>query len=412
MTGAILATVNNTPIIGQVAQLFGIILNWIFNLGIHNLGVCIILFTIIVYMLQLPLTIQQQKFSRMQMVMNPEIQAIQKKYRDKKDQASQLKMQEETRAVYDKYGVSMSSGCLPLFIQLPILYGFFRVINNIPAYLPAIKNLYTQNGLVDIIKGGIAEESWIEFAKTAGVRISAMTDNTIIDVLWKLHDKTWMALKELGAGVSGIADAADKTYAAVKQYTIFCGLNIAESPMGILTAAWANKNIGLVIVAILIPILSGATQFLTMKLMPQSGQKNSEDPTARSMQTMNYTMPLISVVFCFTLPFGIGIYWIMSAVIRAIQQIAINRYYSKIDVNKIIEKNKEKAARKQEKRSKRIGQATQNLEGRAKTNTRNIRSGSTSNIDSPAQKGEPKAGSLAAKANMVKKFNESQKKEK
>ena len=110
MTSALLATASNTFIIGPVAKVFGMIMNGLFEIGIHNIGVNIIVFTIIVYTLMLPLTIRQQKFSKMTALVNPEIQEIQKKYRNKKDQASQLKMQEETKAVYDKYGVSMSSG--------------------------------------------------------------------------------------------------------------------------------------------------------------------------------------------------------------------------------------------------------------------------------------------------------------
>ena len=72
-----------------------------------------ILFTFLVNGLMMPMQIKQQKFSKMSMIMNPEIQAIQKKYKNKKDQASQQKMSLETQAVYQKYGVSPASGCLP-----------------------------------------------------------------------------------------------------------------------------------------------------------------------------------------------------------------------------------------------------------------------------------------------------------
>ena len=405
----IIATASNAFIIGPVAKLFGYVMNWIFNLGVTNLGVCIILFTIIVYMLQLPLTISQQKFSRLQMIMQPEIQAIQKKYRNQKDQASQLRMQEETRAVYDKYGTSMTSGCLPLFIQFPILIGFYRVIYNIPAYVPAVKNVYSQFGLVDMIKGNIASDTFIDFAKSVGARISEVTDNTIVDTLWKLQANTWNSLKDLGKGISGFTNSADQTKAAISQYTTFCGLSIAEAPLNMIRSAWASKSFGMIIVAVLIPVLAGGTQFLSMKLMPQASQNNnSNDQTARTMNSMNTFMPLFSVFICFTLPFGLGIYWIMSAVVRCIQMIFINRHLSKMDIEQIVEKNKEKAKAKQEKRKSR-GITAENIEAKAKTSTRNIRSGSTSDIDSPVQKGAPKPGSLAEKANMVKKYNETHK---
>ena len=109
MTG-ILMTQVSTPIIGQAAWLLGKIMDGIYRvmdlIGIHNLGVCIILLTIVIYTLLMPLTIKQQKFSKMSAAMNPELQKVQQKYKGKNDQASMQKMQEETQLVYEKYGVS------------------------------------------------------------------------------------------------------------------------------------------------------------------------------------------------------------------------------------------------------------------------------------------------------------------
>ena len=130
----IVLTQSNTFIIGSIAKLLGFIMNGIFNalsyIGIENIGLSIIIFTVIVYTLMIPMTIKQQKFSRMSAVMNPEIQKIQKKYKNKVDQASQLAQQEEIKAVYDKYGVSPTGSCLQLLIQMPIILALYRVIMN------------------------------------------------------------------------------------------------------------------------------------------------------------------------------------------------------------------------------------------------------------------------------------------
>lgn len=140
-----LLTKTNTFIIGPVATLLGFIMNAIFIFlssvfHVENLGLCIILFTIIIYGLMTPLTIKQQKFSKLQVRMNPELQKIQKKYKGKQqDQASMMKMNEETKAVYEKYGVSPSGSCLQMLIQLPILFALYRVIWNIPAYVSGVK---------------------------------------------------------------------------------------------------------------------------------------------------------------------------------------------------------------------------------------------------------------------------------
>lgn len=118
--------------------LFGI--DWVINntIGIHNTGLCIILFTIVVYLLMYPLNSKQQKSSRLMNKINPEIKAIQKKYKGKTDQASQMKMNQETQEVYAKYGISPFSGCLPLLVTLPIMWCLYRVILNITDYIPAL----------------------------------------------------------------------------------------------------------------------------------------------------------------------------------------------------------------------------------------------------------------------------------
>ena len=145
MTGLFL-TRNATPILSQFAAILGWIINGIFNFldsaGIPNVGLTVVIFTVIIYTLMLPLTYKQQKFSRMSVRMNPELQAIQKKYKGKQDQTSMLKMQDEMKAVYAKYGTSQTGSCLPLLIQLPFLLAVYRVVYAIPAYVDKVKAVY------------------------------------------------------------------------------------------------------------------------------------------------------------------------------------------------------------------------------------------------------------------------------
>ena len=106
----ILLTQREGFLIGNIAKILGFIMNAIFEVlnkfGIVNVGLCIILFTVIFYMLMLPMTIKQQRSSKMMSVMNPEIQAIQKKYANRRDQASTMQMQQELSLVYEKYGTT------------------------------------------------------------------------------------------------------------------------------------------------------------------------------------------------------------------------------------------------------------------------------------------------------------------
>lgn len=74
--------------------------------------------------------------------MQPELNAIQKKYKNKKDTASMQAQQEETQMVYDKYGVSPMGSCLQMLIQMPILFALYRVFWNVPAYITSVKDFY------------------------------------------------------------------------------------------------------------------------------------------------------------------------------------------------------------------------------------------------------------------------------
>ena len=147
MYGTLAAGYADWPIIHQISWLLGKLMNGIYNVldgvfGIQNIGICIILFTIVIYTLMIPLTIKQQKWSKMSSVMNPEIQKIQKKYANKKDQASMLKQQEEMQTIYEKYGTSPTGGCLPMLIQMPVLFALYPVIQNIPNYVKGVKDVY------------------------------------------------------------------------------------------------------------------------------------------------------------------------------------------------------------------------------------------------------------------------------
>ena len=120
------------PIVRYVAILLGWLMNGIFEvldrIGIPNIGIAIIFFTIIIYMLMLPIQISQQKSSKLMSVIQPEMQKIQKKYEGKRDQASQMKMQEELSTLYSRYGYSPTGTCLPLLVQMPVWFELYRTL--------------------------------------------------------------------------------------------------------------------------------------------------------------------------------------------------------------------------------------------------------------------------------------------
>ena len=413
-----LLTKSTTFIIGPVATLLGYIMNGIFwvqsQIGIESIGLCIILFTIVIYMLLMPLTIKQQKFSKLQSKMNPELQAIQKKYKDKRqDQAAMMKMNEETQAVYQKYGVNPMGSCLQLVIQMPILFAPYRVIWNIPAYVGTVKNAFLPLAQALMNVSG-AQDFMAEIASKNAVSFKEMTELTLIDVLYKFKPENWSALLKQFPDLSSLITS---TQGDVDRMNYFLGLNIADSPASIFQTALAAGSVLMIIAALLVPVLSALTQWLNTKLMstqndtqPTSG--GTADTMAATMKSMNVMMPIMSAVFCFTLPVGMGIYWIIGAVVRSIQQLVVNKHIDKMDLDDIVKKNIEKANKKRAKQ----GLPPQKITNTAKLNTKTIDRPQPSKEDRAEKiqnatdyyKNTTKAkpGSLASKAQMVQQYNE------
>lgn len=428
-------TKNNGIIIGPIASLLGWLMNGIFTVlnkvGIPNVGLAIIIMTIIIYMCMLPLTIRQQKFSKLQRVMQPELNKINKKYEGRKDSASMEKQQQETQAVYKKYGVSATGSCVQLLIQMPILLALYRVFYNIPAYITIVKDSFFPlvDELIKVDPQGeylqtfsVAKQFAKQFTNENFVSGSVTyVQNTFIDVLNKFSSADWMSLS---GKFTDLQSHIDATVSKLTLYNNFLGLNIANSPSYTFKTSLADKHYGLIIGAILIPLLAAATNYLSIKLTPQVTDGN--DQMSSTMRSMNITMPLMSAVFCWTLPAGMGIYWIAGAVVRTIQMIIINKQIDKMDIDEMIAKNTEKQKKKEEKSNKRD---KNHVEGNtvstySNMNTRNIKSDQNDKYSTKISKEQEeelekvrqsnsgkkyRKGSLAEKVNMVDAYNDSRK---
>lgn len=419
-----LLTKTSTPVIGWVAILLGYIMNWIYYgqsaIGLESIGLAIILFTIVINMLMTPLTIQQQKFSRLSAKMNPELQAIQKKYKGKNsDQAAMAKMNEETQAVYAKYGVNPMGSCLQMAIQLPVLFALYRVIWNVPAYVDKVRNTFMPL-ITELMTASGAEKYMSEVASSLHVSFGEMTNLTLVDVLYKFKPENWTALAKQFPDMAGTITGVQRE---VDKMNYFLGLNIADSPMNILKNALSSRSIGLIIGAVMIPFLAWLSQYANAKLMGNQNDQGGNDQAAQTMKTMNTVMPLMSAVFCLTLPVGMGIYWIAGAVVRSIQQLVINKKIDKIDIEELAKANMDKINKKRAKK----GLPPEKMKNNATMSTRNIEMTTSKNYDklkkneelqrqaaqidsSALSSSKAKKGSIASKANMVAEFNETHKK--
>ncbi len=415
----------NNPLVQWLAKLMGYIMEGIYfvfsHMGIVNIGICIIVFTIVIRMFLLPMQIKQQKFSKLNAIMSPEIKAIQDKYKGKKDQETQMKQQAEIKEVYAKYGTSPTGSCLQLLIQMPILFALYAVIRDIPRYVGSVHTAY-ENFVVKLTTAQVDEyfgskailgKNYVK-GKLSGAQlgkgqinncIQAMTGTgTSGKTLSLAHHHT---VAQLLSNVKGTAAAT------IKDLNIFCGLIIGDSPAKNI-GKFSIASIGIIIAALTLPILSGVFQFVSVQLttrMNKNAQTADVPGIGGSMKAMNFIMPIFSIYMCYILPVGIGIYWCAGSLVMMVQQLCINKYLDKKGMDAIIEENRKKAAKKAERKKEKKGiyrenvlEAAQN-KAKAKEDSGMSAADKEAKVQKAKEAAAKKQGSLASKANLVSDFN-------
>ncbi len=274
-----------------MTQLFGYPLGWIMWLlytVIPNYGICLILFTVMVRAILFPLSIKQQKSSAKMSVFQPKMAEIQKKYANNKE-----KQQEEMMKLYQDHGYNPMSGCLPLLIQFPILFGIIDVVYNPLKHILRIpSDVITQ--LTDIVS------QHMEMFNPSQAQLQ------IVSAIQNPDNLSWFS--------SISTEYVDKI--ANFDYSLF-GLNLGIVPE--MSLNWM----------LLVPILSGVTSFLVSYIsMKTNPSMETNQQSGCMMKGMMYGMPLFSVWIAFTVPVGVGIYWIVSNVLAGAQSIILNKMYS------------------------------------------------------------------------------------
>ena len=274
-----------------MTELFGYPLGWIMWLLytiIPNYGICLILFTVMVRAILFPLSIKQQKSLPKMSVFHPKKAEIQKKYANNKE-----KQQEEMMKLYQDHGYNPMSGCLPLLIQFPILFGIIDVVYNPLKHILRIpSDVITQ--LTDIVS------QHMEMFNPSQAQLQ------IVSAIQNPDNLSWFS--------SISTEYVDKI--ANFDYSLF-GLNLGIVPE--MSLNWM----------LLVPILSGVTSFLVSYIsMKTNPSMETNQQSGCMMKGMMYGMPLFSVWIAFTVPVGVGIYWIVSNVLAGAQSIILNKMYS------------------------------------------------------------------------------------
>ncbi len=267
-------TAYDGAILGPIAKILGWIMDKIYIFlssvcHIDSVALTIVIFTIFVYICLLPLTYQQQKFSVLNRKMQPEIAAIQAKYKNKKDQASMQAQQEETQSVYDKYGVSPMGSCVQLIIQMPILFALYRVFYGVPAYISSVKSVFTElvdgimatDGYADLLQN-IYDNSSLRMVSYDATATGTTMSNSIIDILYKLSESGWSSLAESFPNLSDLISSTSSNLADINYLFV---LNVSDTPWNIITTSYSSSNWLMVIAGLILPLNSWLGQVINMK---------------------------------------------------------------------------------------------------------------------------------------------------
>lgn len=287
---------------------------WLWYQITNNYAVALFLFTLTTRLLMVPLTIRQQKTTAKMAIIQPQIQQIQKKYEKNKE-----KMNEEMMKLYQEQGYNPMSGCLPLLIQMPILFGLIDVIYRplkhilrLPAdVVTAVEEIALNLGLVKSISGLNASQI---------MAVQSIRENV----------QPWITIGQ---------ENIDKILTLDLN---LLGINLGQTPQysmfsDIVTQFSFNP-------LLLVPLLSGASA-LAMSLVTMRNN-SSQAAAAGSMKGMMLMMPLMSFFIAFSVPAGVGIYWFYSNLIALVQGIIMNKVYNP---KEMAEKAKAELEEKQEK---------------------------------------------------------------
>lgn len=271
-----------------ITEPLGAILGFIYSF-VNSYGLTIILFTIVIKIILLPLAIKQQKSMAQQQKIQPLIAEIQKKYKNDKE-----KMNQEMMKLYQEHKFNPAGGCLPLLIQLPIIFGLYRVIYRPLTYILNITTDEQRKALL----GALNTDVVLEHFTNKEIVIAEQMQKVNIEVL---------------RNATGIADLQ------YIDFNFFHIVNLAQTPnFTQVSALW------------LIPILAAATtyisSYLTTKLSMSSAAQNEQ--AAQMQNSMMKMFPLMTGFICFTLPAGVGLYWIISNLVQMIQQVFLNKYFA------------------------------------------------------------------------------------
>ncbi len=299
----------------------GSFLGWLDSIT-GNYVWALFIFAIIVEVLLLPFTIKQHQNSIKQAKLRPKEMAIRKKYAGRTDKATQMKVSEEIQEMYRKENYSPFSGCLQLFIQMPIILALYQVVIN-----PLQHVLHVSKDAITVMQTYATSA-----VEEGGLGLTVNTQRGTIELISKIKEngiEFFSGVVEYVNSVGstkGFAISGQETYDAflavsdrLPDFNVF-GLNLAEVP-SIKEPSWL----------LIVPVLTFLVYFASMKLnrkfsyQPTTGDAGQDAQTGCSNNTMDIMMPLMSVWISTIVPAAIGVYWIFKSILGTVKQFIMSK---------------------------------------------------------------------------------------
>ncbi len=320
-------TIQQKPgvIVGPISDVLGVIFNFIFNMvyslgSAGALGFTIIIFTFFVKLVLVPLSYKQQESMSSMQRIQPEIEKIKQKYKNNKDPEIQQKITMETQELYRKHKVNPFGGCLPLFVQLPILMALYSVMQRSYIYIDKIGELYGSMATKIIgAPGYLTVIKPLAIPKVPGkMTIDIAKPSDLAAVLNKFTHTDWNTL--VASMPQDVVTFINDTLVKTRSIEYFLGINLIEKA-------------GYMFPGILIPIIAGITTYASSVII--SKQNPNMDANMKKQQMiMNITMPVMMGFMAINLPSGVGLYWIISNIFQVLQQVLLIKYFKNKNMKK------------------------------------------------------------------------------
>ncbi|MBQ3022301.1 MAG: YidC/Oxa1 family membrane protein insertase [Clostridia bacterium] len=263
-----------------LADPLAFIIRPIYNL-IQNYGLTLIIVTILIRLITIPLTVMSQKSVAKTQLIQPEMMKIQEKYKNDKNKQSI-----ELQKLYQKHNVNPLGGCLPLIVQMFVLFGFIGVIYNPLEYILQL-----------------SKEQISAISQAVGA-----TKSTYQVTL---------------CGMQGVAEQIKELGLTPINFN-FYGIDLTRILKG------NEKDLMMWIFPVLAVVATYISGYITKKQTPQPApSKNGEVEPPNMANSMMTIMPIMTAIFTYTMPAGMSLYWFVSTAFQILQQTLINKIINK-----------------------------------------------------------------------------------